>query len=36
WGEILVDAGEGEKVIVADLDLERMNEVRRSVHCLNL
>ncbi|GAB4021866.1 MAG: carbon-nitrogen hydrolase family protein [Bdellovibrio sp.] len=36
WGEVLVDAGEGEKIVFAELDLERVNEVRRSVHCLDL
>lgn len=28
WGEILADAGEGEKVIYADLSLERIKEIR--------
>lgn len=28
WGEILADAGEGEKIIYADLNLEKVNEVR--------
>ncbi len=28
WGEILADAGEGEKVIYAELSLERLKEIR--------
>ncbi|MFZ4713910.1 MAG: carbon-nitrogen hydrolase family protein [Bacteriovoracaceae bacterium] len=28
WGEILADAGEGEKVIYADLSMEKLKEVR--------
>jgi predicted amidohydrolase len=31
WGEVLVDAGEGEKVVFADLDITRVSEVRSSV-----
>lgn len=32
WGEILADAGEGEKLITAELDLEYPKEVRKKVH----
>lgn len=31
WGEILVDAGEGEKLVTAELDLERISEVRKRI-----
>jgi predicted amidohydrolase len=31
WGEILADAGEGEKIVFSDLNLDRVDEVRRSV-----
>ncbi len=31
WGEILADAGEGEKLITAELSLERVNKVRKMI-----
>ncbi len=31
WGEVLVDAGEGEKLVVATLELSKMHKVRRKV-----
>lgn len=31
WGEILADAGEGEKLITAELDLDYVQEVRKKV-----
>ena len=31
WGEILADAGEGEKVITAELNLDYVQEVRKKV-----
>tara|TARA_R110002072_G_scaffold1989_5_gene16566 strand:- start:19497 stop:20291 length:795 start_codon:yes stop_codon:yes gene_type:complete len=31
WGEVLADAGEGEKIIFAELDHERVKQVRDSV-----
>ena len=31
WGEILADAGEGEKLITADIDLDQIELVRKSV-----
>lgn len=32
WGEILADAGEGEKLITAVLDLEKLKEIRSRLH----
>jgi omega-amidase len=29
WGEIMAEAGEGEETLVVELDLERVEEVRR-------
>lgn len=34
WGEILADAGDGEKMIVADLSLEKIKEVRSRLNVL--
>jgi len=31
WGEILADAGDGEKLIVADINLNQVEEVRKKV-----
>ena len=31
WGEVLADAGEGEKLITADIDLDQIQTVRHSV-----
>ena len=31
WGEILVDAGDGEKLITVDIDLNQVVEVRKKV-----
>ncbi|OFZ21600.1 MAG: hypothetical protein A2202_09155 [Bdellovibrionales bacterium RIFOXYA1_FULL_36_14] len=31
WGEILVDAGDGEKLITVDIDLNQVEEVRKKV-----
>lgn len=31
WGEVLVDAGEGEKLVTADIDLERVVDVRKRI-----
>lgn len=31
WGEVLVDAGEGESLHIVDLNMDRIEEVRRSV-----
>lgn len=31
WGEVLADAGEGEKLITAEINLDRIEEVRKSV-----
>lgn len=31
WGEIMVDAGEGEKIIYAQLDLEKIKSVRERI-----
>ena len=31
WGEVLADAGIGEKIIFADIDAERITEIRKSV-----
>lgn len=32
WGEILATAGEGEKLITAELDFSKIEQVRRSIH----
>jgi deaminated glutathione amidase len=32
WGDIVVDAGEGEKLVTAELDLELPKEIRKKVH----
>lgn len=34
WGEILQDAGEGEKIIYADLEMERVENVRSRLNVL--
>lgn len=34
WGEILADAGEGEKIITAELDLKRIQGVRERLNVL--
>ena len=34
WGEILADAGEGEKVIYAELDLEKIESIRSRLNVL--
>ncbi len=34
WGEIVADAGEGEKIIYADLDLARVEQVRARLNVL--
>ncbi|MFZ8934551.1 MAG: carbon-nitrogen hydrolase family protein [Bacteriovoracaceae bacterium] len=31
WGEVLADAGEGEKLVTADIDLDQIQTVRHSV-----
>lgn len=31
WGEVLADAGKGEKLITAEINLDRIDEVRKSV-----
>ncbi len=31
WGEVLVDAGEGEKLVTAEIDLERVVDVRKRI-----
>ena len=31
WGEVLADAGQGEKVVTATIDLERVRSVRRNM-----
>ncbi|TDJ03671.1 MAG: carbon-nitrogen hydrolase family protein [Deltaproteobacteria bacterium] len=32
WGEVLADAHEGEKLIVAEIDLARVEKARRAIH----
>ena len=32
WGEVLADAGEGEKLITAELDLEQAAQMRKMIH----
>jgi len=34
WGEVLVDAGEGEKIVYADLSLEKIESVRSRLNVL--
>ncbi len=34
WGEVLVDAGEGEKIVFADLSLEKLEAVRARLNVL--
>lgn len=34
WGEVLVDAGEGEKIVFADLSLEKLDSVRARLNVL--
>jgi predicted amidohydrolase len=34
WGEVLVDAGEGEKIIFADLDLNKLEQVRSRLNVI--
>jgi predicted amidohydrolase len=34
WGDVLADAGEGECLIVAELNLERVQEIRKRINCL--
>lgn len=29
WGEVIADAGEGEKIIYAEIDIERVNKIRK-------
>lgn len=36
WGEILAEAGEGEEIIAAEIELERVEKVRRQIPLLNL
>jgi predicted amidohydrolase len=36
WGEIMAEAGEGEEIIIAEIDLERVEKVRRQIPLLNL
>jgi len=36
WGEIMAEAGEGEEIITAEIDLERVEKVRRQIPLLNL
>lgn len=36
WGDILAEAGEGEEIIMADIDLERVRKVRQQIPLLNL
>ncbi|MGD6965823.1 carbon-nitrogen family hydrolase [Rossellomorea vietnamensis] len=31
WGEIIAEAGEGEEVIISDLDLEKVKQVRKQI-----
>ena len=35
WGEVLIDGGEGEKLLFAEIDLERIAEVRSRIPVLN-
>ena len=35
WGEVLVDGGEGEKLLFAKIDLERITEVRSRISVLS-
>ena len=35
WGRVLADAGEGEKVIFADIDLSLVNEAREHIPSLD-
>lgn len=35
WGEVLVDGGEGEKLLFADIDLDRIAEVRSRIPVLS-
>ena len=35
WGKVIVDAGEGEKLVTAELDLEYPGRVRNKVHVFN-
>ena len=35
WGEVLVDGGEGEKLLFAEIDLERITEVRLRIPVLS-
>jgi len=36
WGDIMAEAGEGEEIIMADIDLEKVEKVRRQIPLLNL
>ena len=36
WGDILVDGGEGEKVLVVDLHIKKIEETRRKIKMRNL
>ncbi|MFN7094970.1 MAG: nitrilase-related carbon-nitrogen hydrolase, partial [Burkholderiales bacterium] len=31
WGEILAEAGEGEEIITAEIDLAKVDEVRKRI-----
>ena len=35
WGEVLVDGGEGEKLLLAEIDLNRIAEVRARIPVLS-
>jgi predicted amidohydrolase len=32
WGEVLADAGDGEKLIVSDIDLNRVEKAQKAIH----
>jgi len=34
WGEILAEAGEGPDVVVATVDMQRLNEIRQQMPVL--
>jgi predicted amidohydrolase len=35
WGEIIVEAGEVPSMMTAELDLARLEEIRRKIPCLS-
>ncbi len=35
WGEIMANAGEGEKIIYADIDIEQVDKIRSSLNSMN-